>query len=167
MGLPLGSVLGNPCHAHLTLTSSGQITSLKLRRSSGSEKLMSQVLGRFSSLMSRFGQQTEGEKTGERKEVGLGRCQQILKSSWTRELCCVVCSTSLGPYYIFFSTFQSLHGLFRTHSIPHTSIFSWNWMPISWERANPYYLPRHPPPEVPTTQSPRTPAPIILVFKSP
>lgn len=69
-GLFLGIL---PC---LTLTSSGQITSLKLRRSSGSEKLMSHVLGRFSSLMSKFGQQGEGEKTGKRKEVNLGVCQQ-------------------------------------------------------------------------------------------
>lgn len=77
-----------PC---FTLTSSGQITSLKLRRSSGSEKLMSHVLGRFSSLMSRFGQQGEGEKTGKRKEVGLDMCQQNLQGLLL-DLRCSLCA---------------------------------------------------------------------------
>lgn len=94
-----------PCHASFTLTSSGQITSLKLRRSSGSEKLMSQVLGRFSSLMSGlFGQQREGEETGERKAVGLGRCQN---SQVLLDLC--------GVLYLHLSLYYILSPLFSVH----------------------------------------------------
>lgn len=58
-----------------TLTSSGQMTSLKLRRSSGSEKLISHVLGRFSSFMSGFGQQRVGvrKREGKREREGASR----------------------------------------------------------------------------------------------
>lgn len=120
MGLPL-VFSWEPCHAYFTLTSSGQITSLKLRRSSGSEKLMSQVLGRFSSLMSRFGQQREGEKTGERKAVGLSRCQQNSEvlldlQSW---LCCVVCFIYISVCTIhsphFFSLYMDSPGYIVSH----------------------------------------------------
>jgi hypothetical protein len=55
------------------LTSSGQITSLKFRRSSGSEKLMSHVLGKFSSFMSGFAQQERGQREGKGPEIGKGR----------------------------------------------------------------------------------------------
>lgn len=51
-------------------TSSGQITSLKLRRSSGSEKLMSHVLGRFSSFMS-GSHRRDGRQGGERAQVSV------------------------------------------------------------------------------------------------
>lgn len=115
MGLPL-VCSWEPRHAYFTLTSSGQITSLKLRRSSGSEKLMSQVLGRFSSLMSGFGQQREGEKTGERKAVGLGRCQQ--NSQVLLDLLCGVLYLHLSLYYTLsplFSLYMDSPGYIVSH----------------------------------------------------
>lgn len=69
-------------------------------------------------------------------------------------LLCGVLYLHLSLYYTLSPFFQSLHGLSWIHSIPHTSIFSCNWVPISWDRENlitllnpPHKFPQHSPQE--------------------
>lgn len=86
---------------------------------------------------------------------GFGHMSAGPTSSPGPEELSVWCTLTQSVLLHTLSTFQSLHGLLL--SIPYTSIFKCNWMPISWERANLY----------PAKYSPRTSPPITLASKNP